>query len=60
MKENSRRDKFADELIAALLDIIIKNKIILADKIKLKLRMWVMLYDGEIDKTTEEQCLRMN
>lgn len=60
MRENSRRNKFADEIIAALLDIIIKNKISLDDSLKLKLRTWVILYDGEINKETEEQCLRLN
>lgn len=60
MRENSRRNKFADEIIAALLDIIIKNKMSLDDSLKLKLRTWVILYDGEINKETEEQCLRLN
>lgn len=60
MRENSHRNKLADEIIAALLDIIIKNKISLDDSLKLKLRTWVILYDGEINKETEEQCLRLN
>lgn len=60
MRNKNNQNKFADEIIAALLDIIIKNKISLDDSLKLKLRTWVILYDGEINKETEEQCLRLN
>lgn len=54
MRENTLRNKFADELIADLLDIIIKNNITLGDRLKLKLRTWVVLYEGKDHKEKNE------
>ena len=50
MRNKNNRNKLADEIIAALLDIIIKNKISLDDSLKLKLRTWVVMYEGKEPK----------
>ncbi len=53
MRNKNNRNKLADEIIAALLDIIIKNKISLDDSLKLKLRTWVVMYEGKESKEAD-------
>lgn len=53
MRSNTTKNKLADNIISSLLDIIIKNKLKINHDLKLKLRTWVVMYEGKESKEAD-------
>lgn len=53
MRNKNNQNKLADNIISSLLDIIIKNKLKINHDLKLKLRTWVVMYEGKESKEAD-------